>query len=121
MGGGSLLLKHHMEIRGLGIINIKDIFGIRSVRDRKRVELVVLMEDWDKNKQYDRLGLEETTHTILDMNIPSIMVPVRPGRNIPIIVETAALNQRLKKLGIFTARDLDRNIQESLKREGNAE
>jgi HPr kinase/phosphorylase len=121
MGGGSPLLKHHMEIRGLGIINIKDIFGIRSVRDRKRVELVVLMEDWDKNKQYDRLGLEETTHAILDIDVPSIMVPVRPGRNIPIIVETAALNQRLKKLGIFTARDLDRNIQECLKREENEE
>ena len=117
MGGGSPLLKHHMEIRGLGIINVKDIFGIRSVRDRKRVELVILMEDWDKNKQYDRLGLEETTHNILDIHVPSIMVPVRPGRNIPIIVETAALNQRLKKLGIFTARDLDRNIQECLKRE----
>jgi HPr kinase/phosphorylase len=121
MGSGSPLLKHHMEIRGLGIINIKDIFGIRSVRDRKRVELVVLMEDWDKNKQYDRLGLEETTHPILDIDVPSIMVPVRPGRNIPIIVETAALNQRLKKLGIFTARDLDRNIQECLKREGEEE
>ena len=121
MGSGSPLLKHHMEIRGLGIINVKDIFGIRSVRDRKRVELVVLMEEWDKNKQYDRLGLEETTYAILDIEVPSIMVPVRPGRNIPIIVETAALNQRLKKLGIFTARDLDRNIQENLKREENEE
>jgi len=121
MGSGSPLLKHHMEIRGLGIINVKDIFGIRSVRDRKRVELVVMMEEWDNNKQYDRLGLEETTHGILDIQVPSIMVPVRPGRNIPIIVETAALNQRLKKLGIFTARELDRNLQESLKREGIGE
>ena len=121
MGSGSPLLKHHMEIRGLGIINVKDIFGIRSVRDRKRVELVVIMEEWDKNKQYDRLGLEEQTHAILDIDVPSIMVPVRPGRNIPIIVETAALNQRLKKLGIFTARDLDKNIQESLKREAGEE
>jgi len=121
MGSGSPLLKHHMEIRGLGIINVKDIFGIRSVRDRKRVELVVMMEEWDNNKQYDRLGLEETTHGILDIQVPSIMVPVRPGRNIPIVVETAALNQRLKKLGIFTARELDRNLQESLKREGIGE
>ncbi len=117
MGSGSPLLKHHMEIRGLGIINVKDIFGIRSVRDRKRVELVVVLEEWVQNKEYDRLGLEETTYPLLDMHVPSIMVPVRPGRNIPIIVETAALNQRLKKLGIFTARDLDQNIQENLKRE----
>ena len=117
MGGGSPLLKHHMEIRGLGIINVRDIFGIRSVRDRKRVELVVILEDWDQDKAYDRLGLEETSYTILDIYIPSIMVPVRPGRNIPIIVETAALNQRLKKLGIYTARELDQNIRKSLKKE----
>ncbi|HNW28440.1 MAG TPA: HPr(Ser) kinase/phosphatase [Spirochaetota bacterium] len=116
MGGGSPLLKHHMEIRGLGIINVKDIFGIRSVRDRKRVELVVILEEWVQNKEYDRLGLEEQTYSILDIDVASIMVPVRPGRNIPIIVETAALNQRLKKLGIFTARELDRNIQENLMR-----
>jgi HPr kinase/phosphorylase len=114
MGSGSSMLKHHMEIRGLGIINVKDIFGISAVRDRKRVELVVNLEEWDQNKQYDRLGLEEQTHPILDIEIASIMVPVRPGRNIPIIVETAALNQRLKKLGIFTARELDRNIRENL-------
>jgi HPr kinase/phosphorylase len=117
MGGGSPLLKHHMEIRGLGIINVKDIFGIRSVRDRKRVELVVVLEDWVQNKEYDRLGLEETTYAILDIDVPSIMVPVRPGRNIPIIVETAALNQRLKKLGIYTARELDHNLQNNLKKE----
>lgn len=119
MGSGSPILKHHMEIRGLGIINVKDIFGIRSVRDRKRVELVVIMEEWVQNKEYDRLGLEETTYPLLDIQVPSIMVPVRPGRNIPIIVETAALNQRLKKLGIFTARDLDKNIQNNLKRENS--
>lgn len=116
MGSGAPVLKHHMEIRGLGIINVKDIFGIRSVRDRKRVELVVIMEEWDQNKEYDRLGLEELTYSILDLDVSSIMVPVRPGRNIPIIVETAALNQRLKKQGIFTARELDRSIQESLKK-----
>jgi HPr kinase/phosphorylase len=117
MGGGSPLLKYHMEIRGLGIINVKDIFGISSIRDRKRVELVVILEDWVQNKEYDRLGLEEQTYAILDIDVASIMVPVRPGRNIPIIVETAALNQRLKKLGIYTARDLDQNLQDNLKRE----
>lgn len=119
MGSGSPLLKHHMEIRGLGIINIKDIFGIRSVRNRKRVELVVLLEEWDSTKQYDRLGLEERYYSILDTDVPSITVPVRPGRNIPIIVETAALNQRLKKLGINSARDLDANLQDWMKTEMN--
>lgn len=117
MGSGSPMLRHHMEIRGLGIINVKELFGIRSVRDRKRVELMVMLEEWEQNKLYDRLGLEEQKFPILDIEVPSITVPVRPGRNIPIIVETAALNQRLKKLGIFSARNLDENIQEHLKRE----
>ena len=116
MGSGSPLLKHHIEIRGLGIINIKEIFGISAVRDRKRVELVVNLEVWDQQKEYDRLGLEEKTHTILDIPVPSIMVPVRPGRNIPIIVETAALNERLKKLGIYSARELDQRIKDHLKK-----
>ncbi|OHD67507.1 MAG: hypothetical protein A2W19_07430 [Spirochaetes bacterium RBG_16_49_21] len=116
MGSGSSLLKYHMEIRGLGIINVSDIFGIRSIKNRERVELVVVMEEWEKNKQYDRLGLEEQVYTILEINIPNIVIPVRPGRNIPIIVETAALNQRLKRLGVYSARELDKNIQESLKR-----
>jgi len=116
MGSGSPLLKHHMEIRGLGIINVRDIFGIRSVKDRKRVELVVNLEEWDANKLYDRLGLEEKVYRILDIDVSNIVVPVRPGRNIPIIVETAALNQRLKKLGIYTAQELDKNIKESLKK-----
>ncbi len=117
MGSGSLILKHHMEIRGLGIINIKDIFGIRSVRNRKRIELVVSLESWDNEKEYDRLGLEEMGYTILDLEVAYITVPVRPGRNIPIIVETAALNQKLKKMGIFSARDLDENIQKWIRTE----
>ncbi len=107
MGSGSPILKHHMEIRGLGIINIRDIFGIRSVRNRKRIELVVLLEEWDSTKEYDRLGLEEKKYTILDIDVPYLIIPVRPGRNIPIIIETASLNQRLKKLGIYSALELD--------------
>ena len=115
MASGSPVLKHHMEIRGLGIINVRDIFGIRSVRNRKRIELIVTLEEWESGKIYDRLGLEEQKFTILDLDVAHIVVPVRPGRNIPIIVETGALNQRLKKMGIFSARELDNNIQEWLK------
>jgi len=111
MGSGNPLLLHYMEIRGIGIINIKDIFGIRSVRNRKRIELAVMLEEWDSSKIYDRLGLEESMHKILDIDVPFITIPVRPGRNIPIIVETAALNQRLKKLGTHSARDLDENLK----------
>ena len=117
MGTGSPMLKHHMEIRGLGIINVRDIFGIRSVRNRKRVELVVLLEEWIEGKEYDRLGLEDSKYTIMDIDIPFLTIPVRPGRNIPIIIETAALNQRLKKLGINSAQELDRKIQDWMKTE----
>ena len=117
MGSGSPILKHHMEIRGLGIINVRDIFGIGSVRNRKRIELVVLLEEWDSSKEYDRLGIEENTYEILDIEVPFLTIPVRPGRNIPIIIETAALNHRLKKMGVFSARELDEKIQEWIKME----
>lgn len=111
MGSGSDIIRYHMEIRGLGIFNVRDIFGIRSVRNRKRIELVVLLEEWDESKEYDRLGIDERTRSILDIDVPFITLPVRPGRNVPIIIETAALNQRLKKVGVYSARELDSRIQ----------
>ncbi|MCX8123747.1 MAG: HPr(Ser) kinase/phosphatase [Spirochaetes bacterium] len=120
MGSGSELIRHHMEIRGIGILNVRDIFGIRSVRNRKRIELVAELQEWDPTTHYDRLGIEEQVYTILDIEVPYIVVPVRPGRNIPIIIETAALNQRLKKMGIFSAQELDRKIQEWIARENNS-
>jgi len=120
MGSGSEIIKHHMEIRGIGIINVRDIFGIRSVRNRKRIELVALLEEWQSGKEYDRLGIEEEVYTILDVDSPYITIPVRPGRNIPIIIETAALNRRLKKMGVFSASELDMRIQNWMKQEGAA-
>jgi HPr kinase/phosphorylase len=117
MGNGTALLKHYMEIRGLGIINVRDIFGIRSVRNRKRIELVALLEEWDSETEYDRLGLDEKKYAIMDIDVSFITIPVRPGRNIPIIIETAALNQRLKKLGVHSAAELDRKIQKLMHKE----
>ncbi len=118
MGSGSEIIRHHMEIRGLGIINARDVFGIRSIRNRKRIEMVVLLEEWNEGAEYDRLGIDEKRYTILDLDVPFITVPVRPGRNIPIIIETAALNQRLKKMGVFSARELDSRIQNWMRMEG---
>ncbi len=115
MGSGSEIIRHHLEIRGLGIINVKDLYGIGAVRKRKRIELVVLLEEWDSSKYYDRLGIDEKRHTILDIDIPFVTVPVRPGRNIPIIIESAALNQRLKKMGVHSAQELDARIQDWMK------
>ncbi len=110
-GKNSEIISHYMEIRGLGIINVKDIYGIGSVRNRKRIEMAITLEEWEEKKEYDRLGIDEEKHTILDIDIPIITVPVRPGRNIPIIIETAALNHRLKRMGIHSARELDVKIQ----------
>ncbi|MDY6935952.1 MAG: HPr(Ser) kinase/phosphatase [Spirochaetota bacterium] len=111
IGSASDVITHHIEIRGLGIINLKEIYGIRSIRNRKRIELVILLEEWDSSREYDRLGIEEQKYTILKIELPYIIVPVRPGRNIPIIIETAALNQRLKRMGTFSAKELDEKIK----------
>ena len=98
------ILGHHMEIRGLGIINIKDLFGISAVREAKRIELVIELGEWDANVEYDRLGFDERTERLLDVEIPKLLVPVRPGRNLATIVEVAARNQLLKLQGIHSAR-----------------
>lgn len=111
LGTSSEVITHHMEIRGLGIINVRDIYGIASVRNRKRIELVVMLEEWDESNAYDRLGIDEKKYTILDIDLPFTTVPVRSGRNIPIIIETAALNQKLKKMGTYSAKELDLKIQ----------
>ncbi|TGK08712.1 HPr kinase/phosphorylase [Leptospira fluminis] len=110
IGTCSDLLRHHMEIRGLGILNIKDIFGIGSVRDHKLIELIIHLEEWSDEKEFDRTGLENRTEEVLGVLIPLIRLPVRPGRNIPIIVETAAMNQRLKKLGKNAAAEFSQKL-----------
>ena len=116
-GTSAEIIRHHMEIRGLGIINVREIYGIGSVRNRKRIDIIVLLEEWDEAKEYDRLGLDEQKYTILDIDLSYITVPVRPGRNIPILIETAALNHRLKKMGTNSARELDLKIKDIVSKE----
>ena len=108
--GANPVISHHMEIRGLGIININHLFGVGAIRDKKQIQLVVNLEEWDTSKEYDRIGSQENTIEILDTKVPSLTVPVKPGRNIPIIVETAAMNERLKKLGFHSAKEFDENV-----------
>jgi HPr kinase/phosphorylase len=117
-GSGSEILKHHIEIRGIGIINVREIFGIRSVTNSKSIDMVILLEEWDSSAEYDRLGLDEKKFTILDIDVAHIIVPVRPGRNIPIIIETAVLNMRLKNVRINSARELDERIKKWINTEG---
>ena len=108
--GANKIIGHHMEIRGPGIINITHLFGVRAIRDRKEVQLVVELEEWDSDKNYDRLGSEDHTIEMLGVNIPKLTIPVKPGRNIPIIIETAAMNERLKSMGYHSAKEFNKNI-----------
>ncbi len=109
-GSGVNLVKHYMEIRGLGIIDIKSLFGIGSVRDSKQIDIVIFLEEWNSKKEYDRLGLQDKYYDILGVKIPYLEIPVKPGRNIPILIETAAKNQRLKMMGINAPLELDKKI-----------
>ncbi|MBI4977917.1 MAG: HPr(Ser) kinase/phosphatase [Spirochaetes bacterium] len=109
-GSSSRVLKYNMEIRGLGIINIARLSGMSAVRDKKRLELIVMLEDWKEDKEYDRTGLEDHTENILGVEVPSLTVPVRPGRNIHILIETAAKNERLKKLGYHSAKEFNKRV-----------
>lgn len=108
--------KHHMELRGIGIINVKDLFGLAAVRERKSIDLVVELEHWIEGKAYERLGLDETVFTILDTPVPFIRMPVALGRNISILVEIAARNHVLKVQGTHSARDFARKLEEQLER-----
>ena len=108
--GANKIIAHHMEIRGMGIINITHLFGVGAIRDRKEIQLVVKLEEWDSKKNYDRIGIEEQYMEILGVNIPRLEIPVKPGRNVPIIIETAAMNERLKKMGYNTAKEFNQNI-----------
>ncbi len=103
VGDAPDLTRHHMEIRGLGVLNIKDLYGVSSIRTSKRVELVVQLERWEQGKEYDRLGLREEAYPILGVALPLIRMPVAPGRNLAILVEVAARNQLLKERGYHAA------------------
>jgi HPr kinase/phosphorylase len=104
VGRGPARIRHHMEIRGLGIINIRDLFGLAAVRDRKRVDLVIRLEAWRPDEEYERLGLVERTYPLLGVEIPMLRIPVSAGRNVAILVEAAARNHLLKRMGVHAAR-----------------
>jgi HPr kinase/phosphorylase len=113
-GTGSEIIKHHMEIRGLGIINIRDLFGISTVRDKKLIEMVIELTEWDPNTEYDRLGIDEIQYNLLDVNLPLIQIPVRPGRNLSAIIEVAARNYLLKLGGHHSAREFQEKLNKEL-------
>ena len=116
------MVRHFMEIRGIGIIDIKAMYGVSAVAMSKSIDMVMHMEHWVQGKEYDRLGLDEDTITILGVKVPYQILPVRPGRNLAIIIEVAARNLSLKRMGYSAAHELDRRLNEMImKRSGQTE
>ena len=109
------LTRHHMEIRGLGLINIRDLFGVAAIRNAKRVELVVQLERWDPERDYERLGIDELRYDILGLRVPLVRMPVAPGRSLGVLVEVAARNQLLRTRGLNAARDLANRLAQTLR------
>jgi HPr kinase/phosphorylase len=114
VGWASELIKHHMEVRGLGIINIKDMFGVAAVRDEKKIELVLELLRWDQTESHDRLGLDEMVYPILDVPVPLLRIPVSPGRNVSSLIEVAARNRLLQVRGHHSAREFQERLDRAL-------
>ena len=121
MGAGTKLGKHFMEIRGLGIIDIQSMFGIRAIRYQKRLEIIVELEDWDEGGEYTRTGLDEKTVSIMDVEIPYIKLPIIPGKNITVISEVISLNYLLKHYGHNAAKIFNERLNERLRNKNNYE
>ncbi|NDI36583.1 HPr(Ser) kinase/phosphatase [Chengkuizengella sediminis] len=113
-GSAPDLIKHLLEIRGVGIINVMTLFGAGAIRNIKKITLVVKLETWNQEKQYDRLGLDEETTQIIDTKVPLVTIPVRPGRNLAVILEVAAMNYRLKRMGYNAAMQFTNKLTETI-------
>ena len=112
VGSAPDLIKHYIELRGIGIVDVRRIFGMGSVKDSEKIDLVINFENWEQGKMYDRFGLETEYTEILGIKIPSITVPVKPGRNLAVIIEIAAMNNRQKKMGYNTAQEFEKRLLE---------
>ena len=115
IGQGHELQRHHMEIRGIGIIDIKALFGIRAIRLQKRIEVIVQLETWDTSRQYNRTGLEEDNITILGVEVPRTTVPLNPGKNITVVSEVIAMNHLLRYTGVISAAAFDRRLRDEMR------
>ena len=114
VGTSSDLLRDHMEIRGIGILDIKKMFGVRGTRRQKRVEVVVQLADWDDNATYERVGIEDKTTVVLGVELPEVTIPLFPGKNITVIVEAIAMDYLLRIEGHYAARELNKRLLESM-------
>jgi HPr kinase/phosphorylase len=112
-GAPADILRHHVEVRGLGVLNIKDLFGVTAVRDRKRIDVVVQLDEWDETREYDRLGVDDRHFNILSTAVRLVTVPVRPGRDMGAMLEMAARNELLRRAGKHSARELLARLEEN--------
>ena len=121
VGSAPNMLKHLIELRGIGVVDVKALFGASSVMDTQNIDLVIRLEDWDRDKEYDRLGLEENYTEYLGNKVVCYNIPIRPGRNLAVICESAAVNHRQKKMGYNAAKELYRRVQENLQKSDDDE
>ena len=110
VGTSPSLIKHYMELRGIGIIDVRRIFGTGAVKDSEKINLVVALEHWNEHKPYDRFGLDNEYEDIMGVMIPKYTIPVKPGRNLAVVIEIAAMNQRLRKMGYNTAAEFEKKL-----------
>ena len=114
IGSAPGMTKHLIELRGIGIIDVKTLYGVEHVKDNQQIDLVIKLEDWNKDREYDRMGVEEEYTELLGNRVVCHSLPIRPGRNLAVIVETAAVNHRQKKMGYNAALELYRRVQENI-------
>ena len=114
VGSAPELIKHYVELRGIGLVDVRRLFGMGAVKETEKINLVIQLENWIEGKMYDRLGMDEETIDILGIDIPSITIPVRPGRNLAIILEVAAMNNRQKRMGYNTAEEFNNNLMRQM-------
>lgn len=114
VGSSPDIIRHFIEIRGIGIVDVKNIFGMGAVKESEKIDMIIHLEEWEKGKQYDRLGLVDEYTNILGLDIPSLTIPVKPGRNLAVIFEVAAMNNRQKRMGYNAAEELNRRITDQI-------
>jgi HPr kinase/phosphorylase len=119
IGTSPAITRHFIELRGIGIIDVKSLYGVECVKDKQQIDLVIKLEDWHKDKEYDRLGMEEEYTEFLGNRVVCHSLPIRPGRNLAVICETAAVNHRQKKMGYNAAQELYRRVQANIDRSVN--
>ena len=114
VGRAPEIIRHYVELRGVGIVDVRRLFGMGAVKESEKIDLVINLEEWDNNKMYDRLGLDENTTNILGIEVPSIVLPVSSGRNLSVVIEVAAMNNRQKRMGYNTAKEFNKRLMESM-------